>query len=206
MSRGQVFWNLQGRSFRQVSANSKSVKTKDHTEIRVIVDRMTYRDMYGGWASSPSRRFPMRPDPGRGYYDNPFEPVGNNYGNHYAPSAADDYSAPYNYQYTPAPPPPPPLPQGQLGNNRRASSYNRRERRPANQENPFEQSDSFSKKCYTKYDNIDPTSQPDDLILMLCPSKVKAFSMRDKTWGKIYHDYLQDVTLNSPQTNTMSAS
>ncbi|KAL1981791.1 hypothetical protein VTN96DRAFT_2129 [Rasamsonia emersonii] len=44
---------------------------------------------------------------------------------------------------------------------------------------------NYSKVWFNEYDNIDPASEPDELVLMLCPRKVHAFCMRDKLW----HEY-----------------
>lgn len=42
----------------------------------------------------------------------------------------------------------------------------------------------FSSTWYSEYDAIDPLGQPDDLLLLLCPKRVHAFCLRDKTWSK----------------------
>ncbi|KAK4064191.1 uncharacterized protein Triagg1_9170 [Trichoderma aggressivum f. europaeum] len=39
-----------------------------------------------------------------------------------------------------------------------------------------------SSTWYSEYDDIDLLGQPDDLILLLCPKRVHAFCLRDKSW------------------------
>ncbi|KAL6835758.1 P-loop containing nucleoside triphosphate hydrolase protein [Trichoderma sp. SZMC 28015] len=46
------------------------------------------------------------------------------------------------------------------------------------------ESGSFSSIWYSEYNAIDPLSQPDDLVLLLCPKRVHAFCLRDKTWNE----------------------
>lgn len=42
----------------------------------------------------------------------------------------------------------------------------------------------FSASWFNEYDTIDPSAGPTDLMLLLCPSIVPAFSLRDKAWGE----------------------
>ncbi|KAJ4865506.1 ATPase family associated with various cellular activities (AAA) domain-containing protein [Trichoderma breve] len=42
----------------------------------------------------------------------------------------------------------------------------------------------LSSAWYGEYDTIDPLRQPDDLVLLLCPKRVHAFCLRDKTWNE----------------------
>lgn len=44
-----------------------------------------------------------------------------------------------------------------------------------------------------KFNNIDPNSEPDDLMLMLCQHTVWAFSFRGKEWDQYHVDDLEEV-------------
>lgn len=44
--------------------------------------------------------------------------------------------------------------------------------------------EGFSRSWFNEYNVIDPSSEPTELMLLLCPPTVRAFSLRDKTWGK----------------------
>lgn len=129
-ARGQAFWAMQGPSFRQVANDTNPGSTKDESE-RVVVDRKTYRSLFGGWSLSPNELISDRRDNG------------------------DDDGISSSIYNGKVPPPP-----------------------------PFTSKPILSSAWYSEYDAIDPLRQPDDLVLLLCPKRVHAFCLRDKTWSK----------------------
>ncbi|MCJ1242992.1 hypothetical protein MMC30_000188 [Trapelia coarctata] len=46
---------------------------------------------------------------------------------------------------------------------------------------------------FTKYNKIDPESEPDEMVLLLCPLRVFGFNLRNKEWRELNVHHLQDV-------------
>ncbi|OTA54474.1 P-loop containing nucleoside triphosphate hydrolase protein [Hypoxylon sp. EC38] len=51
----------------------------------------------------------------------------------------------------------------------------------------------YSTSWFTEFDVIDPASEPTELMLILCPPKVHAFSLLQKSWSEYYVNHLKPV-------------
>ncbi|KAI0145610.1 hypothetical protein GGR57DRAFT_506803 [Xylariaceae sp. FL1272] len=56
-----------------------------------------------------------------------------------------------------------------------------------------EKSTSYSLSWFREYDVIDPGSTPNDIMLLVCPPTVRAFSLREKTWSHYLVSRLRPV-------------
>ncbi|KAI0114168.1 hypothetical protein F4776DRAFT_638428 [Hypoxylon sp. NC0597] len=63
----------------------------------------------------------------------------------------------------------------------------------AKHRSPYAVTAYYSTSWFTEFDVIDPTSEPTDLMLILCPPKVHAFSLLQKSWSEYYVTHLKPV-------------
>ncbi|OTA99037.1 hypothetical protein M426DRAFT_325499 [Hypoxylon sp. CI-4A] len=51
----------------------------------------------------------------------------------------------------------------------------------------------YSTSWFTEFDSIDPASEPTELMLVLCPPKISAFSLLHKSWSEYHVEHLRPV-------------
>ena len=182
-SRGKEFWALQGQNYREYRGEVWSQHMSEDA-IRVMVDHLTYQRRENWPISINNKQGPAEAQ-SKNWRENRF-------GNGYrvpSPVVYDDCPRGRRGRR-----PPPPIDYDDerdyspdRGCDQDEGYEGHYERSPRNR--PPQRADSKFKQ----YDIIKPTSQPDDLALLLCPQAVHGYCLRDKVWRLFNVNQLKPV-------------
>lgn len=170
--RGKKFWALQGQNYREYHGELWSQHmSKD--AIRVMVDHLTYQRRENWPISINNKQGPAEAQ-SKNWRENRF-------GNGYRVPSPPVYDDCHRGRRGRRPPPPIDYDDDRAYSPDRGCDQDEGyeghyQRTPCNR--PPQRADS---KC-KQYDIIKPSSQPDDLTLLLCPQAVHGYCLRDKVW------------------------
>ncbi|MCJ1264429.1 hypothetical protein MMC22_004300 [Lobaria immixta] len=184
--RGTEFWALQGQNYREYTGEIWSQHMSEES-IRVMVDHLTYQRRMD-WPIRINKKSGPSDALSKNWRENKFASKVQNF----------DSSYPYNEnrgRRLPRRPPPPIC--GNSWEGRRGFSpdrdfdepYEEPYRRYHCERPPFRGDSKFS-----NYDALEPNSQPDDLVLLLCPQHVQGYCLREKIWKPLNVTQLKPVT------------
>ena len=167
ISRGKQFWSLQGQQFKEYTGEMWS-ETSNEGAVRVMVDHMTYQRR-NDWPIIINKKRGPSDAQSKNWRDNRF-------------ADRDDYVefGRTRRRRRGSSCSPPPIPEERDfdpdRDDRNEDEAYRRYRAPRP---PLREKSRFN-----KYDILEPTSEPDDLTLLLCPQVVHGYSLQDKSWSE----------------------
>lgn len=170
--RGKDFWALQGQNYREYTGEIWSQHTSEES-IRVMVDHLTFQRRMN---------WPIRINKKRG----PSDALSKNWRSNKFASFRQNSDMIYPYEEDrgcrlPRPPRRPRSPRGWSPDRDCDDSYEQPYSRYHCERPPCRGDSKFS-----KYDAVEPNSQPDELALLLCPQHVQGYCLRDKIWSECF--------------------
>ena len=177
VERGSQFWTLQGQCFREYTGQVWSSHSNEDP-IRVMVDHLSYQRRMNWPIEIDRKRGPANAQ-SKNWRENRFsrrrEPL--------------DYAPPRHVH--PRPPPPNRViyahgderdysPERNNTDDQREESYERVDcDRPPQADNAR----------FKKFDSLEPGTEPEDMVKLLCPQLVHGYCLRDKVWSEWIPSY-----------------
>ncbi|KAL8997627.1 MAG: hypothetical protein Q9169_003175 [Polycauliona sp. 2 TL-2023] len=184
VERGSQFWALQGQCFREYTGEVWSSRMNEDP-IRVMVDHLTYQRRMN---------WPIEIDRKRG----PANAQSKNWRENRFSRGRKGRRDPRGV----SPPPPPRMMQQPThniyahGDDRDFSpngGMNQEQHEEAYERVVCDRPPQAVNAVFKKYDVLDASIEPDDMIKLLCPQSVHGYCLRDKTWKKLNVTQLRPV-------------
>lgn len=172
--RGKEFWALQGQNYREYTGEIWS-QHKSEESIRVMVDHLTYQRRMN-WPIRINKKSGPSDALSKNWRCNKFASFRQNSDMIYPYPIEEDRRCRIG-----GPRRRPRSPRGYSPNRDFNDSYEQPYSRYRCERPPCRGDSKFS-----KYDAVEPNSQPDELALLLCPQHVQGYCLRDKIWSECF--------------------